>query len=132
MDQQVEGRNAVHSPNVMFDQHIVTNPKVCGGKPCIAGHRIRVQDIASDYERAGLSPDEICDAHPGMSLGQLHAALGYYFDHRDEITAEANADRNLADSFKNQHPNTGEAIRGIVDYAQYTVPADAENMVKYL
>ena len=87
-------------------QHIATNPKVCGGKPCIAGHRIRVQDIASDYERTGLSPDEICDAHPGLSLGQVHAALAYYFDHRDEITAEMDADRNFAESFKKQNSSS--------------------------
>lgn len=87
-------------------QHVVMNPKVCGGKPCIAGHRIRVQDIACDYERAGLSPDEICDAHPGLSLGQVHAALAYFFDHRDEITAEMDADRSFAESFKKQHPDS--------------------------
>lgn len=86
--------------------HIVSNPKVCGGKACVAGHRIRVQDIACDYERAGLSPDEICDAHLGLTLGQVHAALAYYFDHRDEITAEMDADRTFAESFKQQNPNS--------------------------
>ena len=80
------------------------NPSVCGGKPCIAGHRIRVQDIASDFEHVGLSPDEICDAHPGLTLGQVHAALAYYFDHRDEVLAEMEADRIFAESFKQQNP----------------------------
>ena len=86
-------------------EHIVKNPNVCGGKACVAGHRIRVQDIASDYEQARLSPDEICDAHPGLTLGQVHAALAYYFDHRDEIAAEIEADRNFAAAFKQQNPS---------------------------
>jgi len=29
--------------------HITQTPGVCGGKPRIAGHRIRVQDIAIEY-----------------------------------------------------------------------------------
>jgi uncharacterized protein (DUF433 family) len=87
-------------------QHVTKDPRVCGGKPCIAGHRIRVQDIASDYEHAGLSPDDICDAHPGLTLGQVHAALAYFFDHRDEITAEIEADRQFAESFRQQNPDS--------------------------
>ena len=34
--------------------HITRTPGVCGGKACIAGHRIRVQDIYVLHERRGL------------------------------------------------------------------------------
>jgi uncharacterized protein (DUF433 family) len=87
-------------------QYIVKTPGKCGGKPCISGHRIRVQDIASDHENLGLSPDAICDAHPGLNLAQVHAALAYYFDHREEILAEIEADREFAESFREQHPDS--------------------------
>jgi uncharacterized protein (DUF433 family) len=40
-------------------QHIDITPGVCGGKPRIAGHRIRVQDIVIWHERLGYSPDEV-------------------------------------------------------------------------
>ncbi len=30
-------------------QHIEITPGTCGGKPRIAGHRIRVQDIVVEY-----------------------------------------------------------------------------------
>lgn len=30
----------------LTSEHLQITPGVCGGKPCIAGHRIRVQDIA--------------------------------------------------------------------------------------
>lgn len=81
-------------------EYIVRTPGVCGGKPCIGGHRIRVQDVAGDYEHRGLSPDAICDAHPGLTLAQVHAALAYYFDHRDEIVAEIEAERKFAEAFR--------------------------------
>lgn len=67
--------------------HIVTTPGVAGGRPRIAGHRIRVQDVAIWHERLGMSPDEIADEYD-LSLGQVYAALAYYFDHRDEIRRE--------------------------------------------
>ncbi|MDB9447874.1 DUF433 domain-containing protein [Anabaena sp. CS-542/02] len=65
--------------------HIEITPGICGGKPRIAGHRIRVQDIVIKHEQMGMSVDEILDHHPGISLSDVYAALAYYHDHRDEI-----------------------------------------------
>jgi uncharacterized protein (DUF433 family) len=45
--------------------HITRTPGICGGRPRIDGHRIRVQDIAVEHERRVLSPEEICHQHPG-------------------------------------------------------------------
>jgi uncharacterized protein (DUF433 family) len=39
--------------------HIEITPGVCGEKPRIAGHRIRVEDIVIWHEQKGMSPDEI-------------------------------------------------------------------------
>ncbi len=82
--------------------HIVKTPGICGGRPRIDGHRIRVQDVVIEYEWQGLSPEEICREHPGISLAQVHAALAYYYDHRDEIQAEIRADEALVESLKNR------------------------------
>jgi uncharacterized protein (DUF433 family) len=78
---------------------------VCGGKPCIDGTRIRVQDVAIASEEEGMSPDEICDTFPPISLAQVHAALAYYYDHRDEILAEIEAGKQFAEEFRRQHPD---------------------------
>lgn len=43
----------------VISEHIEITPDVCGGKPRIAGHRIKVQDIVIWHERMGLSPDEL-------------------------------------------------------------------------
>lgn len=76
--------------------YIVQTPGVCGGKPRIEGHRIKVQHVVIEHERMGLRPDEICDAHPGLTLSEIYAALAYYFDHREEIQADIEADEKLA------------------------------------
>ncbi|HWE35509.1 MAG TPA: DUF433 domain-containing protein [Isosphaeraceae bacterium] len=71
--------------------HITKTPGICGGRACIAGHRIRVQDIVVWHERRGYSPDEIVDMFPGLTLADVFAALSYYFDNRQEIEDEFRA-----------------------------------------
>ena len=68
--------------------HITINPNQCGGAPCIGGRRIRVYDVAVAYEFEGRSIEEICATHPGVTLAEAHAAMTYFYDHRDEILAE--------------------------------------------
>jgi uncharacterized protein (DUF433 family) len=86
--------------------HIAKNPGICGGRPCIEGHRIRVQDIAVEHEWQALTPEEISHQHPGLTLAEVHAALTYYYDHREEILAEIEADRLRADDFQRRHPDS--------------------------
>ena len=61
----------------------------------IAGTRIRVQDIVSDYEVHGQSPDEIAAGYPHITLAQVHAALAYYYDHREDIRREMQEDEQF-------------------------------------
>src|SRR5688500_19940042 len=84
--------------------YITQSPGICGGKPHIEGHRVRVQDVVIEHEWQGLSPAEICREHPGVTLSHVHAALAYYHDHRDEILAEIDADRKAVEDFQRQHP----------------------------
>jgi uncharacterized protein (DUF433 family) len=65
--------------------HIESLPEKCGGKPCVAGTRIRVWDIHVWHDLRGQSPEEIVAAFPQLSLSDVHAALSYYLDHREEI-----------------------------------------------
>jgi len=80
---------------IVLQQHVTKTPGICGGRACIAGHRIRVADIVVWHERRGYSADEIVQFFPGLSLGDVHAALAYYFDHQAEIDAELAADEEL-------------------------------------
>lgn len=67
----------------------VTRQKgVCGDSPVIRGTRIRVIDIAIEYDRLGYSPDEIAGGHPGLTLEEIHDPLSYYYEHQKKLDAE--------------------------------------------
>jgi uncharacterized protein (DUF433 family) len=97
----------------MENQHIEKTPSVVGGKARIAGHRIRVMDIVMWHERRAMSPDEIVAMFPGITLADVHAALAYYFDNREEIDAEFHQDAEVAESLKSSFPSkVQEKLRG--------------------
>ena len=50
--------------------------------------KTKVIEVALDQIAHGWSAEEIHFQHGHLSLGQIHAALGYYFDHRVEFDAE--------------------------------------------
>lgn len=81
---------------MVISEHIEITPGVCGGKPRIAGHRIKVQDIVIWYEEMGISPDEILYHYPSITLADVYAALAYYHDHREEIRCQIRADEAFA------------------------------------
>jgi uncharacterized protein (DUF433 family) len=80
-------------------QHITSTPGVCGGKPCIAGTRVRVWDIAVRAQ-AGESPDEILTHFPHLTLSDVHAGLAYYYDNRQAIEEQALEDERFADRLR--------------------------------
>ncbi|MGB7087309.1 MAG: DUF433 domain-containing protein [Phormidesmis sp.] len=69
----------------VISERIQSTPGICGEKPRIAGHRIRVQGVAIFYEDQGMTPDEIVYHYPSITLFDVHAALAYYYDHVEEI-----------------------------------------------
>jgi hypothetical protein len=50
--------------------------------------RIRVAQIAADHLGNGWSAEEILRQYPHLTAAEVHAALGYFYDHREEIEAE--------------------------------------------
>jgi uncharacterized protein (DUF433 family) len=77
-------------------QHITKTPGVCGGRACIAGHRIRVMDIVVWHERRGYSAAQVVEMFPGITRADVHAALAYYFDNIEEIRNEFRKDEEWA------------------------------------
>lgn len=65
--------------------HIEIRPERCGGKPCVAGTRVRVWDIYVWHELQGQSAEEIVHNLPQLSLADVHAALAYFWDHEADI-----------------------------------------------
>jgi uncharacterized protein (DUF433 family) len=100
--------------------YIVAKAGYCGGKPHIAGHRIKVQHIALWHERYGKDPDEIVADHPGVSLAAVYAALAYYYDHRDEIDADLHSDEQFLSNLRGQ----GGPSRLLQRLASWHAPSD--------
>ena len=86
-------------------EHIEITPGVCGGKPRIAGHRIKVQDIVIWHETMGMSPDEIVSNYPSITLSDVYAALAYYHDHLEEIRQQIKEDKQYAQELQAKTPS---------------------------
>ena len=80
--------------------YILQDDGICGGEPRVAGTRLKVKQIVLEYERLGWTTDQICDAHPGVTLSQVHAALSYYYDHKEEIDQFIRDDEEFVDRLR--------------------------------
>lgn len=102
--------------SLVITEHIEITPGVLGGKPRIAGHRITVAHIALMYLKMGMSVEEIAGKYD-LELASVHAAMTYYYDHREEIDRRTAASRALVEELKrNSKPSPLQeklrAIRG--------------------
>ena len=84
-------------------QHIVRTPGVVGGRPRIAGTRIRVQDVYVWHELQGMSADEIASEYD-ITLGDVYAALAYYFDHVAEMEEDRRREAEVIADAIRRHP----------------------------
>jgi uncharacterized protein (DUF433 family) len=84
--------------------HITQTPDVRGGKPCIAGRGIKVQNVYIWHEHLGMSADEIASTY-SLSLVQVYAALTYAFEHLNEIRADILESEQIAEVVKQQNPS---------------------------
>ena len=55
---------------------ITMDPRVCGGRPCIRGLRIRVKDVL-DLLAGGASREEILEDYPYLEDADITAVLEY-------------------------------------------------------
>ncbi len=63
-------------------EHIVLNEDRA---PSIAGTTMKVVELVVEQQAYGWSPEELHFQHPYLTLGQIHSALAYYWDHREEL-----------------------------------------------
>ena len=76
-----------HPPSmVQATEHlyIVRDNQILQGEPIIKGTRTPVRAIVEMW-RMGVSPEEIANGLPHLTLAQIFDALSYYSDHQDEI-----------------------------------------------
>jgi uncharacterized protein (DUF433 family) len=78
---------------------IVSDPTIRGGRPILAGRTVTVSDLVARYLRWGMTPEELA-VQFNLTLGQVHAALAYYYLHQSAIDDEMRRDQDLADRLK--------------------------------
>jgi uncharacterized protein (DUF433 family) len=57
-------------------QRISIDPDVCGGKPCIRGHRIWVSLIL-DFLASGVAQEEILQEYPQLTGEDVRACIAF-------------------------------------------------------
>ena len=70
----------------------------------IAGKNILVRAIVSWHQILGLSPEEI-SAEYELTLAEVHGALAYYYDHRDEVDTMIRTDEQFVSEMKQKSPS---------------------------
>jgi uncharacterized protein (DUF433 family) len=63
---------------------IQKTPGVSGGHACIGNTRIPVWTLVS-FRQQGATEQELLRKYPSLSLEDLTAVWGYYYNHRSEI-----------------------------------------------
>jgi uncharacterized protein (DUF433 family) len=59
-----------------FIGRVSIDPAVCGGQPCIRGTRVYIA-IILDALAEGLTPEQIIDHYPQLTVEDIHGALAY-------------------------------------------------------
>lgn len=66
-------------------EHVVVDES---GTPLIEGTTMKVVELVLETHAYGWSPDELQFQHPYLTLGQIHSALAYYWDHKEEFDGD--------------------------------------------
>ncbi len=77
--------------------HIALSPE---GVPVIAGTRTKVVEVAVEHVAYGWEAQELHEQHPHLSLGQIHSALAYYYDHKAAMDVDMARRRQKAEHIK--------------------------------
>lgn len=85
-------------------EHIVLDEQ---GVSWIKGANTKVVELVAEVRAHGWSPEEVAYQHPHLTLGQVHSALAYYWDHREEVEEDLRRRQALVEEIKAQagdHP----------------------------
>ena len=66
-------------------EHIVLDD---GRVPRINGTTMKVVELVMAQQAHGWSPEELAFQFPHLTLGQVHSALAYYWDHQVELDGD--------------------------------------------
>lgn len=81
--------------------------------PTISGTRMKVVELVVEQQAYGWSPEELHFQHSYLTLGQIHSALAYYWDHREELDLDIQRRLERAEELRGvfQPPELVERLR---------------------
>jgi uncharacterized protein (DUF433 family) len=85
-------------------EHIILDER---GVPWIEGANTKIVELVAEAKIHGWSPEELAFQHPHLTLGQVHSALAYYWDHREDLEADLANRKALAEEIRREageHP----------------------------
>jgi uncharacterized protein (DUF433 family) len=82
-------------------EHIVLDE---GRVPRFADSTMKVVELVTAQQAHGWSPEELAFQFPHLTLGQVHSALAYYWDHQEELDREIARRLALADDLQRRGP----------------------------
>jgi uncharacterized protein (DUF433 family) len=86
----------------LLTQHLESSPDVRGGRVCLAGTRITVEDLALLHLRLGKPLEEIAGTYD-LPMAALHTAMAYYYENQDEIERAIQDDIAYAEAFERRN-----------------------------
>jgi uncharacterized protein (DUF433 family) len=78
-------------------EHIVLNE---ANVPIISGTNMKVVELVLEKMAYGWSAEELHFQHPYLTLGQIHSALAYYWDHQEELDRDIERRLELVDQIQ--------------------------------
>lgn len=72
-----------------YQERIVIDPRIRGGKPCIRGTRITVTDVF-DYLGGGMTISEVLDDFPDLTLLDIQACFAFAADRDRRLVVLSN------------------------------------------
>jgi uncharacterized protein (DUF433 family) len=92
-------------------EHIILND---ARVPIIAGTTMKVVELVLARMAYGWSAEELSGQFPHLTLGQIHSALAYYWDHREALDADIEARVRKADHIRGSlpEPSLVKRLRG--------------------
>ena len=71
----------------------------------ICGANTKVVEVVLDKIAHDSSPEEMHEQYPHLSLGQIHAALAYYYEHQTEVDADIERRDRYVEELRAQQKN---------------------------
>ena len=81
------------------------------GAPVVGSTGMKVVALVLEHLAYGWSPEELHFQHPQLSLGEIHSAFAYYWDHREELDRDLERRLERVRTIREQTGAAGLGIR---------------------